>query len=132
MNRVRSTPNEIARFKLPSSKYTFSSFLLSISVSEASDRDQVLTLLQIALSLFNSCSSAGTVRQRILEAVVHVLEEMSGIHLLSLPLITAGYLVYTCCILCTTAELGICCNNTVELLSLYVRTFGLSIRTLLN
>jgi hypothetical protein len=67
------------------------------TVLELSDRDSpdhtpqhITHLLQIVLSLFSTCSLVGGVRNRILDIVLHILDEMPGAHLLSLPLLSAA------------------------------------------
>ena len=64
--------------------------LLSISVSEPADQGHVLYLLQTILSLFNTSSLSGGVRPKILDVVLHVVDEMQNIQYIVLPIISAG------------------------------------------
>ena len=64
--------------------------LLSISVSEPADQGHVLYLLQTILSLFNTSSLSGGVRPKILDVVLHVVDEMQNIEYIVLPIISAG------------------------------------------
>lgn len=71
--------------------------VLSFSLSESQDQEveDTTSLLQTILSLFNTCSPSGGVRQKILDIILHILDEMPSIHYLSLPLLSAGDVMIT-------------------------------------
>ena len=53
-------------------------------------------MIQSILTLFNTCSLFGGVRQKIVDIIYHILDEMPSVHFLSLPLLSAGDYIIIC------------------------------------